>query len=246
MSGELITLPEVAGVASPVQPTTPMSLIQSALSSGATMETIERLVALQEHMLAREAEVAFNAAMARAQARMGRVAADSNNPQTKSKYASYAALDKELRPIYTEEGFALSYDTRKGEGESMDVLCHVSHSAGHTRTYSVNMPTDGKGAKGGDVMTKTHATGSAATYGQRYLLKLIFNVAIGENDNDGNGDMPEDVFQGHLKNIREAKTMDELQQFYNAAYRAAHRDQVTQGALIKAKDARKAELRGVR
>lgn len=49
------------------------------------------------------------------------------------------------------------------------------------------MPADGKGAKGGDVMTRTHATGAAATYGMRYLLKMIFNVAIGEDDNDGNG-----------------------------------------------------------
>ena len=38
----------------------------------------------------------------------------------------------------------------------------------------------------GDVMTKIHATGSAFTYGQRYLLKLIFNVAVGDDDDDGN------------------------------------------------------------
>jgi hypothetical protein len=48
------------------------------------------------------------------------------------------------------------------------------------------MPADGKGAKGGDVMTKTHATGAAMSYGMRYLLKMIFNVAIGEDDKDGN------------------------------------------------------------
>jgi hypothetical protein len=49
------------------------------------------------------------------------------------------------------------------------------------------MPADGKGAKGGDVMTKTHAAGSAKSYGKRYILKDVFNVAIGEEDNDGNG-----------------------------------------------------------
>ena len=49
------------------------------------------------------------------------------------------------------------------------------------------MPADGKGAKGGDVMTKTHATGAAVSYGMRYLLKMIFNVAVGEDDTDGNG-----------------------------------------------------------
>jgi ribosomal protein L37AE/L43A len=52
------------------------------------------------------------------------------------------------------------------------------------------MPADGKGAKGNDVMTKTHAAGAAGSYGARYLLKGIFNVAIGENDDDGNGATP--------------------------------------------------------
>jgi hypothetical protein len=47
------------------------------------------------------------------------------------------------------------------------------------------MPSDGKGAKGNDVMTRTHAAGSAMSYGMRYLLKAIFNIAIGEDD-DGN------------------------------------------------------------
>jgi hypothetical protein len=48
------------------------------------------------------------------------------------------------------------------------------------------MPADGKGARGNDVMTKTHATGSAVSYGMRYLLKMIFNVSSGEADDDGN------------------------------------------------------------
>jgi hypothetical protein len=54
------------------------------------------------------------------------------------------------------------------------------------RRYQADMPADGKGAKGGDVMTKTHATGSGMSYGMRYLLKMIFNVAVGEDDTDGN------------------------------------------------------------
>jgi hypothetical protein len=35
-------------------------------------------------------------------------------------------------------------------------------------------------------MTKTHAAGAAMSYGMRYLLKMIFNVAVGEDDRDGN------------------------------------------------------------
>ena len=76
------------------------------------------------------------------------------------------------------------------------MVCYVSHSGGHTRTYRAHVPSDGKGAKGNDAMTKTHAFGSGTSYGMRYLLKMIFNVAIGEEDDDGNaagGADPEDA-----------------------------------------------------
>jgi hypothetical protein len=115
------------------------------------------------------------------------VAADASNPQTKSKYASYAALDSVLRPIYTKHGFGLSFDTGEGAPTGwVRVLCYVTHAGGHARTYHADMPADGKGAKGGDVMTITHAVGAAMSYGMRYLLKMIFNVAVGEDDRDGN------------------------------------------------------------
>ena len=149
------------------------------------IDKMERLVAMQERAMARTSEQSFNDAMTKAQGAMHRIAADSTNPQTRSKYASYAALDRAMRPIYTANGFALSFGTEEGgAADYVRVTCHVSNS-GFTRKYQVDMPADGKGAKGGDVMTKTHAVGSAMSYGQRYLLKLIFNIAVGE-DEDGN------------------------------------------------------------
>lgn len=155
------------------------------------IDKMERLLCMHERMHARANEQKFNAAMTKAQAAMGPISADAVNPQTRSTYASYAQLNRALRPIYTKNGFALSFDTDDSPKENhIRVLCYVSHAAGHVRTYKCDMPADGKGAKGGDVMTKTHAQGSAMTYSQRYLLKLIFNVAIGENDDDGNGAGP--------------------------------------------------------
>lgn len=155
------------------------------------IDKMERLLSMHERMHARANEQKFNAAMTKAQAAMGPISADAVNPQTRSTYASYAQLNRALRPIYTKNGFALSFDTDTSDQAShVRILCYVSHAAGHMRTYKCDMPADGKGAKGGDVMTKTHASGSAMTYGQRYLLKLIFNVAIGENDDDGNGAGP--------------------------------------------------------
>lgn len=150
------------------------------------IEKMERLWAMKERMDAKQAEIEFNAALSRVQASMGRISADATNKQTSSKYATYGHLDAALRPLYTAEGFSLSFGTEPSADGKVGMVCYVSHSAGHTRTYKADVPSDGKGAKGGDVMTKTHAFGSGASYGMRYLLKMIFNVAIGEDDDDGN------------------------------------------------------------
>jgi hypothetical protein len=160
---------------------------RAATNPDVDIEKMERLFAMHERILGTQAEAMFNQEMSAAQSKMGRISADATNPQTHSKYATYGMLDSVLRPIYTEHGFALSFGTEDAPTpESVRVVCCVSHRAGHSRHYRIDMPADGKGAKGGDVMTKTHATGAAATYGMRYLLKMIFNVAIGEDDTDGN------------------------------------------------------------
>jgi hypothetical protein len=156
------------------------------------IERIERGAALYERALARDAETAFNTAMAQAQEEMRPIAANANNPQTKSRYAKYDALDNAVRPIYSKHGFSLSFYQGEGAPEGhIRVQCKLS-CGGHTERPYLDMPADGKGAKGGDVMTKTHATGAGVTYGRRYLLGMIFNLVIGE-DNDGNdasaGDM---------------------------------------------------------
>jgi hypothetical protein len=146
---------------------------------------LDQMVALQERMMRWQAETAWNAAMAEAQSKMHAVAYDSNNPQTRSRYTSYATMDAALRPIYSPLGFALSFNTDDSRENFVKIICDVSRG-GHTRRYQIEMPADGKGARGNDVMTKTHATGSAVSYGMRYLLKMIFNVSTGDVDDDGN------------------------------------------------------------
>jgi hypothetical protein len=166
----------------------PLELFERLARAGdVDVDKLERLMQMHERMTAKQSEERFNAAMSAAQQEMRPVAADASNPQTKSKYASYAALDSVLRPIYTKHGFGLSFDTGEGAPTGwVRVLCYVTHAGGHARTYHADMPADGKGAKGGDVMTITHAVGAAMSYGMRYLLKMIFNVAVGEDDRDGN------------------------------------------------------------
>lgn len=225
-------------------PNDPMGLLQIAIKNNSAIDVIERLAALQEKMLARDAEMEFNRAMNEVQAEIPRIAPDLNNTQTKSRYASYAALDRVLRPIYTKKGFSLSFDTADcPKADCVRAVCYVSHKAGHTRRYQADMSADGKGAKGGDVMTKTHAGGAAMTYGQRYLLKYIFNVAIGEDDTDGN-EARFDELSERVEWIENCRNEAELGDVFEKAYKAARllNDQKAMQALIAAKDKKRKEF----
>ena len=150
------------------------------------VDKLQRLLDMREQIAQREREDRFSEAMAAAQAEVRAVTKDARNDQTRSKYATYAQIDKTIRPVYAAHGFSLSFDTQDTPKENMvRVLCYVRHASGFQQTYSITMPADGKGPRGNDVMTRTHATGSAVSYGMRYLVRMIFNVPESEDD-DGN------------------------------------------------------------
>lgn len=181
---------------------------QAARDPDADVDKMERLFQLFERQEAKRAEAEFNAAMSAVQKETGRISADATNPQTRSKYASYAALDRVLRPIYTGHGLSLSFDEGEPCDGAVEVLCYVSHEAGHTRTYKKRVPLSDKGIKGNQMMTPTHANASGDSYGMRYLVKKIFNVAIGEDDDDGNAGSVELIDQGQVADIE--SLLDEL------------------------------------
>lgn len=231
--------------------TTPMQLLQIALQNNAAIDVIERLSALQERAQDRDAEMQFVEAMNAAQAEIVRVVPNEYNQQTKSKWATYAKLDKAIRPIYIKHGFSLSFNSGDSPlPQTVRVQCFVSHRAGHTRIYnSPPMPSDGKGAKGGDVMTLTHATGAAMSYGARYLLKFIFNIAVGEDDNDGNGTNADLMTEGWLKEqleeIGRCETIEGLMQAFKTASATAldGKDMNAYTILKDAKDKRKKAIK---
>ena len=78
----------------------------------------------------------------------------------------------------------MSYDTEPLPEGAIRIIGYLTRD-GHTVRRQTDQPCDGKGAKGGDVMTRTHAHKSAITYGRRELLEMLFNLATGKDD-DGN------------------------------------------------------------
>jgi len=160
---------------------------RAARDPGVDIAKMERLLALAEQIHAREAKTQYDQAMNAAQGEMRPISRDCHNPQTRSKYASYEAIDSAIRPIYTAHGFAVSFGSKtSANAGNIIVTARISHRAGHNEHVELEMPADGKGAKGNDVMTKTHATGSALSYAKRYIANLVWNLSFGEADDDGN------------------------------------------------------------
>ena len=223
-----------------------LAILERAVEKGSSIEVQRQLVELIEHLMAAEAKREFAEALNRVQAGLKAIAPNAFNPNTKSKYATYEALDEVIRPIYIQNGFSLSFDTEPSpKPDEVWILCYVEHAAGHSRTYRIPMPCDGKGPKGGDVMTKTHATAAAASYGMRYLLKMIFNVAVGEDDTDGNAEGETmDNLAERLEWIADCRNKEELTKIFVAAYNLADRmgDENAKRQLVAAKNKRMAEL----
>jgi hypothetical protein len=176
-----------------------------------SINSIESFVKMQEfasYLIGIRQKVLFAEAMAAAQAEMKPIIEDEENQQTRSTYASLAAVDDGIRKIYTRHGFSVtfSYEGYDEGSQTVRIIGELFHTGGFSKRYPMVIPADGKGLKGQVNMTRTHATGSAFTYAQRYALKLMFNLAIRDEDDDGNvaGDTGERISEEQLILLDEA------------------------------------------
>jgi hypothetical protein len=171
-----------------VSPTANMDLIERLVSNpDVDVEKLQKVLDMQEHAMDKAAQRDFNAAMVVAQKNMPIVGKDKNNNQTQSKYSSYEAILKATKPVYTAAGFSVSFyeEDAKSEGE-IRVCADIMHEGGCTVKRHVDIPLDNAGIAGKVNKTNTHAKGSSISYGRSYLIKMIFNIPTGDED-DGNG-----------------------------------------------------------
>ncbi len=171
----------------PDVPATPLALIARAVERGFDPAQLEKLVELQERMQKRDAERAYNDAMAACQAEMPAILRTKKNSQTNSRYATFEHLNETIRPIYTRHGFSLGFTEVLGGKETTDmhIACDVRHREGHTVRHEGVYPRDDVGIKGTPNKTAIWGVGSSHSYAKRYLCKDIFNLAEAGEDNDG-------------------------------------------------------------
>lgn len=157
------------------------------IERGSDLANLERLLDLQQRWDADQARKAYADSMAAAQAAMPRIFKDRYNEQTKSWYATLESTNKRITPIYTGQGFSLSFDSEDSPfKDCIRVACKVIHKLGHVETFHYDQPIDDAGIAGTKNKTQTHGRGSAMSYARRYLTFMIFNLATSDDD-DGNG-----------------------------------------------------------
>jgi hypothetical protein len=157
-----------------------------ALNPELPVEKLEKLLDMQIRIMAIEAEKEFAAAMARVQSKLPKVGRDRKNDQTNSMYSTLEAIAAAIKPIYTAEGFSMSFSEAPSSEGHVRVIGVLRHKDGHKTEHYRDVALDATGIAGKVNKTQTHAEASSITYGRRYVTCLAFDVATGD-DKDGNG-----------------------------------------------------------
>lgn len=184
------------------EPPSPMELIQQTLQAGRESGLsaqdmaviIKELVALRqsEERFAwereeRQAKIDFDGALNRCQKAIGRIAPNVKRNDTNSWWADYAQLDRELRTIYTDEGFSVGYSEEAPIHAGKVRICGLLSRGGVSREFYAEITPTTVGPKGGAMATATDADAIAMARAKRYILIDIFNVAVGIDKQEKQG-----------------------------------------------------------
>ena len=162
---------------------TPITMIEKALATGATPETLGKLLDLQERWEANQARKAFIAAMAQARAKFGPILKKNDGYASRYKYETLADVMAAVDGPLGDHGFSYDWITEDLEGGRIRVTCVVTHEAGHSRKNSLSGdPKETADAKAN--MNGFQRMGGAVTYLQRYTLKAALGIAA-DKDTDG-------------------------------------------------------------
>jgi hypothetical protein len=168
------------------QALTPMDMLNKAVSQGADITILERLMALQERWEANQARKAFDEAMADAKAEIPaivknrKVSFETTKGKTEYRHEDLAEIARTVDPILSKHGLSYRWSTKSLVGQPIEVTCVVSHRSGHYEENTLIAGRDESGSK-----NAIQSIGSAVTYLQRYTLKSALGLAS-SNDDDGN------------------------------------------------------------
>ena len=184
-------------------------LIQEGIAKGIDLVALKEILKLREIDDAFKARKAYAKDFATAQANIMPVVKTKLNKQTNSKYSDLADVIETSQPIYTKEGFSVTFNEGDCPKENhVRILADVLHYQGHKEQYHYDVPMDGKGLRGNENMTAIHGKSSSVSYGRRYLMCMIWNIPT--SDNDGNTQVLPTINAKQLSNLLDCLNAKEL------------------------------------
>lgn len=196
-------------------------MMELAIQKGVEgVEALERLSALLERQMDREARQAFNAAMLAVQQHMDanpvpvRGAVTVSKSGTTRPYPLLEDIQRTLNPVCAEHGISYGFDTETRD-KAFVIILTIRHVMGHSETVRTTLPLDQSGSK-----NNVQGVGSTESYGMRYGLIKAFGLTRYLHDDDGaGGDVEPDVVSdeqlAHLADLLdEVKANVDLGKFF--------------------------------
>jgi hypothetical protein len=158
-------------------------IARAARDPSVDIDKMERLLEMQERVLARHAQEAYAVALAEMQpglpviSERGKIL--NRNNEVQSTYARWEDVNEAIRPLLAEHGFSLSFRTGR-EGSDITVTGVLTHRQGHSEETTITLPSDGSGSK-----NAVQAVGSSTSYGKRYTAFALLNITSKGEDDDG-------------------------------------------------------------
>jgi hypothetical protein len=189
---EVLDLPPIEREAQPiaVQQTgaiaaqSPMGMMLAAMSQGASLEQVEKMMDLQDRWERKEAEKAYNSAFSAFKAEAVRIIKGrkvTDGPLKGKEYAELHDVVDAVTPALSRHGLSTAWKLTRDEKDWLEITCTLKHVGGHSESVSMGGPPDAGGAK-----NALQARASTKSYLERYTLKAICGVAEGGDDSDGN------------------------------------------------------------
>lgn len=168
---------------------TPMAMLDRALSTGAGIEVLTQLFALQERWEANQARKAFDAAMSAARAEIPpifknrQVDFSTSKGRTNYRHEDLGEIARTVDPILARHGLSYRFTTDSQLNQPVTVTCIVAHRDGYSVQNSLSAGRDDSGNK-----NSIQAIGSTITYLQRYTLKAALGLAAADDDDGRRSD----------------------------------------------------------
>ena len=153
---------------------------------------LDALLRMQREIVADEAKLKFNQALARMTTGKLRVKKNGRVDLGPGKggyaFTTWPDMDDVLRPLMEREGFTLSFNMETKEGGGAVVSGTLLHIDGHSRTVTIPLALDTGAGR-----NNLQAMGSTLSYGKRYCAEMLFNV-VREDNSDDDGKLGGTVF----------------------------------------------------